>query len=264
MRFYFAGKISRRGWRNTIIQESLEQVNPYTDNTILRESVIFGVHDYTGPYFVKEAGHGFEQYEGNMHGRIDPGDQDIIGHGFDRANVLESCFEGIRACDVVFAWIDCFDAYGTLVELGFAYATRKQIWIASPRPLQDMWFAYELADKTCYNEKSASAALLKLLPPVVKPARVSIAAGLRFEILRRDDYRCQLCGARATDGEQLHIDHRTPVVAGGTNDPSNLWTLCKTCNLGKGARFLEDPDREFATRPRIKIGASLFPDDNET
>ena len=67
--------------------------------------------------------------------------------------------------------------------------------------------------------------------------RDGIPPKLRFEILRRDCYRCQLCGAMASDSEsvRLEIDHKVAVANGGTNDPENLWILCRKCNGGKGA-----------------------------
>ena len=63
---------------------------------------------------------------------------------------------------------------------------------------------------------------------------------LRFTILKRDSYRCRLCGAAPRDGRQveLEVDHITSRAAGGTNDPMNLWTLCIDCNRGKGTQSL--------------------------
>lgn len=55
----------------------------------------------------------------------------------------------------------------------------------------------------------------------------------RFQILKRDGYRCQLCGRSAEDGVKLEVDHKTPRAKGGSNDQSNLWTLCYDCNRGK-------------------------------
>lgn len=66
-----------------------------------------------------------------------------------------------------------------------------------------------------------------------------ITPGKRFEILKRDDYRCQLCGRTAAGHlVVLHVDHRHPVSKGGTDDDANLWTLCSDCNLGKSDRPL--------------------------
>lgn len=56
---------------------------------------------------------------------------------------------------------------------------------------------------------------------------------LRYDIMRRDGFKCQLCGASAKDGVRLHVDHIIPVSKGGKTEPSNLRTLCERCNLGK-------------------------------
>lgn len=56
---------------------------------------------------------------------------------------------------------------------------------------------------------------------------------LRYEILRRDGFKCQLCGATAEDGVKLHVDHIIPIAKGGKTIKSNLRVLCERCNLGK-------------------------------
>lgn len=70
--------------------------------------------------------------------------------------------------------------------------------------------------------------------------REPIAPKLRFQILKRDGYRCQLCGASSADSEavRLEIDHKVSVAKGGSNGPENLWTLCRECNAGKGSSDL--------------------------
>ena len=76
----------------------------------------------------------------------------------------------------------------------------------------------------------------KLQPEPIK--RKSIKPSLRFEILKRDDYRCQMCGVTAKDGAKLEIDHITPAAKGGTNDADNLQVLCRDCNAGKSDQYL--------------------------
>lgn len=63
--------------------------------------------------------------------------------------------------------------------------------------------------------------------------RPQVTARTRFKIMKRDGYRCCLCGRDANDGVKLEIDHRTAVANGGSNDDDNLWTLCFECNRGK-------------------------------
>lgn len=56
---------------------------------------------------------------------------------------------------------------------------------------------------------------------------------LRYDVLQRDGFRCQICGATAADGYKLHVDHILPVSKGGKTEMSNLRTLCERCNMGK-------------------------------
>lgn len=69
--------------------------------------------------------------------------------------------------------------------------------------------------------------------------RKAIPKKVRFEIFKRDNFKCQYCG-RSSPDVVLHIDHIKPVADGGTGDISNLITACIDCNLGKGARLLDD------------------------
>lgn len=66
--------------------------------------------------------------------------------------------------------------------------------------------------------------------------RGPIAPSLRFEVLKRDNHKCVVCGRSAKDGVTLEVDHIVPVASGGTDVLSNLQTLCERCNKGKGAR----------------------------
>lgn len=66
------------------------------------------------------------------------------------------------------------------------------------------------------------------------PAPKRVSKRLRFEVFRRDGFRCRYCGAAAAEsGEGLTVDHVVPVALGGANDPSNLVTACRDCNAGK-------------------------------
>jgi len=67
--------------------------------------------------------------------------------------------------------------------------------------------------------------------------RKSTGKRLRFEIFKRDGFRCVYCGATPMQ-KVLRIDHVVPVAGGGPSDPANLVTACHDCNAGKGARPL--------------------------
>jgi hypothetical protein len=60
---------------------------------------------------------------------------------------------------------------------------------------------------------------------------------LRFQVLKRDNFRCVACGRSPATvaGLVLEIDHIRPWSSGGRTIPSNLQTLCFDCNRGKGA-----------------------------
>lgn len=65
--------------------------------------------------------------------------------------------------------------------------------------------------------------------------RTSISRKLRFDILKRDDFRCQYCGA-SHKTKQLEVDHIIPISKGGYSNLDNLTTSCVDCNQGKSNR----------------------------
>lgn len=72
-----------------------------------------------------------------------------------------------------------------------------------------------------------------------KRQRATISPKTRFEVFKRDSFRCQYCGAAAPE-VLLTLDHIKPVAEGGPDDIMNLVTACGSCNSGKGARTLDD------------------------
>ena len=56
---------------------------------------------------------------------------------------------------------------------------------------------------------------------------------VKDEILKRDNYRCVVCGRGKEDGVEVSIDHIKPKDKGGTNDIDNGQTLCSEHNLLK-------------------------------
>jgi len=63
----------------------------------------------------------------------------------------------------------------------------------------------------------------------------AVPGSVRFDVLRRAGGRCELCGASSRD-IQIDVDHIIPRAKGGSNDPSNLQALCRTCNAQKRDR----------------------------
>ena len=60
--------------------------------------------------------------------------------------------------------------------------------------------------------------------------RIPVPQGTRRMVFARDNYQCVDCGSVI----DLSIDHIQPVSSGGSNEPSNLQTLCQPCNSVKG------------------------------
>jgi 5-methylcytosine-specific restriction endonuclease McrA len=68
---------------------------------------------------------------------------------------------------------------------------------------------------------------------IKKEERNKMTLKLRYEILKRDGFKCVLCGKTAKE-TRLEVDHIIPLCDGGKSVKSNLRTLCFECNRGKG------------------------------
>jgi hypothetical protein len=78
-----------------------------------------------------------------------------------------------------------------------------------------------------------------LLEPSVSPIRHktsrNVSWRMRFLVMRRDCFKCQLCGVSPAlkPGTILVVDHVKAWEAGGETAMENLQTLCEPCNGGK-------------------------------
>jgi 5-methylcytosine-specific restriction enzyme A len=66
-----------------------------------------------------------------------------------------------------------------------------------------------------------------------KTPRISIPIEVRKYVLERDQHQCKSCGSST----KLSVDHIIPLAEGGSNDISNLQTLCRSCNSSKQHKF---------------------------
>ena len=62
-----------------------------------------------------------------------------------------------------------------------------------------------------------------------------LSGSLRYEVLKRAGFRCELCGVSA-DERAIEVDHIVPRKHGGEDNLTNLQALCFQCNANKGAR----------------------------
>ena len=78
-----------------------------------------------------------------------------------------------------------------------------------------------------------------------------IPASLRRLVIRRAASRCEYCGlAQIGQAATFHIDHVTPVIAGGATTADNLALACVSCSLRKSAR-------QMATDPQTGEDAPI-------
>lgn len=98
------------------------------------------------------------------------------------------------------------------------------------------YFREKICDKLFYKHEDILLCGVKSsADPSIKSRKIErskMTLKLRYKILKRDHFKCVLCGATACDTE-LHIDHIIPVSKGGKTEDYNLRTLCVNCNLGK-------------------------------
>jgi diadenosine tetraphosphate (Ap4A) HIT family hydrolase/5-methylcytosine-specific restriction endonuclease McrA len=62
-----------------------------------------------------------------------------------------------------------------------------------------------------------------------------VSGTLRYEVLKRARFRCELCGVSA-EVKALEVDHILPRSRKGTDDLENLQALCYSCNAMKRDR----------------------------
>ncbi|WP_212747652.1 HIT domain-containing protein [Fodinibius saliphilus] len=68
-----------------------------------------------------------------------------------------------------------------------------------------------------------------------KKSSGDISGTIKYKVLKRASFRCELCGAPA-DEKALEVDHILPRNHGGSDDITNLQALCYSCNAMKRDR----------------------------
>lgn len=69
--------------------------------------------------------------------------------------------------------------------------------------------------------------------------RMPISGTVRYEVLKRAKFQCELCGISA-DMKALEVDHIVPKNHGGEDSINNYQALCYSCNASKGDRDKTD------------------------
>ena len=120
-----------------------------------------------------------------------------------------------------------FKEYNQLHSDGVSWATLKGRFYKSS-DFMDNFFAWKRGETTKQH----------LLKQSKKRARKVISPKLRYEIFKRDGFKCLFCGISG-NGTILNADHIIPVDKGGEDTMENLQTLCVRCNIGKGTDLIK-------------------------
>lgn len=92
--------------------------------------------------------------------------------------------------------------------------------IASPSPFRQMLLWRRV------NLESIAFSIRPSIGPAHERCDPETWNVIRAAILKRDDWKCQGCGAT----HDYRVHHIIPVESGGSDDPRNLITLCKSCH----------------------------------
>lgn len=173
MNIYLAGKVDEKfgAWRNEILGSRYEPCSAHRDCRrfpqwiLLVERVasgefvewrpwqpipnsVLGIHTYTGPFRqVLRQGEDMEHL-GVFHGTTTEGMHGMTDPAM-RRDIVFQAQRAIERSDVVFAYINSPDAYGTVAEIGYAAALGKFVAVVVDESAwfdwDDFWFVGDLA-----------------------------------------------------------------------------------------------------------------------
>lgn len=172
-RIYLAGKITGTNWRRALVSPCYAlNFHPHMDDCRwgILPRAIHGKFDYVGPFTMSD------QHGATIHESCEA--------TFAPQDITSRCVTALSLADLVFAWIDSPDAYGTLVEIGIAYGMQghsnqsmydllgevapPRHLVAITRPpesapceddLSELWFAFHLPNIIKVVAKDPTSAL---------------------------------------------------------------------------------------------------------
>lgn len=141
-RVYLAGKVAKNDWRHTHFTglrssyswDALEVEQPWPE--CVDDALAEGV-GYVGPFFVScdhGCAHLFDHGVGQCNG-------DTHDNTIHREWVAKQCLQAIERAQIVIAKVDD-DAHGTLVEIGYALALKKVVFIVAGDNAYEAWFPF--------------------------------------------------------------------------------------------------------------------------
>lgn len=181
---YLAGKITRDNWRDEIVSGwSEENHSPHTYHAVgesggerwelVRNALAAPTGqrlDYVGPWWSDAGacgGHGSAKGCSGPHaycaGAYDSHGEEITPDEGDiessRAMVSANVRKAIERCDLLFAWINSCDCFGTIFEIGYAVALKKTVVVACPEAFdhEQMWLCRQFASWTVIGDSAGEA-----------------------------------------------------------------------------------------------------------
>ena len=149
-RLYLAGKIEKNCWRHSVVP-SLRGHAPSQGALITTDFT------YTGPFFVS-CDHGC--YHGPATHGVRGAKASIccaepLSHGGGHRGVIARCLAGIRSSDLLFAYINARECYGTIAEIEHALYLKKHVVVAfapglACRHHNEFWFVTERANEVLF------------------------------------------------------------------------------------------------------------------
>jgi nucleoside 2-deoxyribosyltransferase len=200
MNVYLAGKIDRQygAWRDAILGTGYLRKNPVWVREIETARAeegevlpwlpvplgVFGVHDYVGPFRQEVKPSAEIECLGTWHGTTSWGNHGFMDPGPEGPypEIIRNARRAIQSADLIFAFINYPDAYGTVAEIGYAAALGKFVTVLvgkdAPFAQDDYWFVEGLAtvslDWWRYRDDYASEG--QLAAAALKDAFVAHAA----------------------------------------------------------------------------------------
>lgn len=139
-RVYLAGKIGKKDWRHDLVPGLRGRL--WSGGAVDTPSF-----EYTGPFFVS-CDHGCRHGK-NLHGAVGSSEcMDESANSFSPSDVVTNNLHSLEQADLVLAYINAYDCFGTLFELGWAMAKCIPVVVCfSPKvDRADFWFSIEKAD----------------------------------------------------------------------------------------------------------------------
>ena len=154
--------------------------------------------DYLGPFI---------QYEHNCY--------QFGGHGacMDPREVHAAARRSIKRADLVFAWVDRLDCFGTFAEIGFAHGVGKRVIIRGPEEHPDLWFVYAMGEAE-FSQSGPRDAFNQLFVPNPELAALNVFREMPQPEAQSptDAVRALLAAGKAETDADLQAKYRKPRV----------------------------------------------------